>query len=456
MEADLAPPSFWLANCGDDLSPRPALTADAQADVCIVGAGYTGLWTAYHLSRLDPSLRVAVVEAQVAGWGASGRNGGWCSALFAASWSRLAHEHGLGAALALRRAMERTVDDVGEWSREHAVDIGYEKGGTLTFARSAAQLQRLEQHVREEQRFGGEDTALLSADEAAKRVRVTDSYGAMFTPHCAAIQPAKLARGLARVVERQGVAIYEQTPAQAIEPGVVRTQHGTVRADVTIRATEGYTVTLAGHRRAVAPVWSLLIVTEPLPAEIWAEIGWDRRETVTDERHVLIYAQRTADGRIAFGGRGAPYRFGSRTDGARGHTSTYKRLEHAFAEMFPAAQRVPIARRWGGVLAVPRDWMPSVGLDRATGYGWGGGYVGDGVACAALAGATLADLVLERDTELTTLPWVQHRSRQWEPEPLRWLGIRGVSTALEAADGEERRFGRPSRIAAAAGRLLGD
>ena len=454
MEADLAP-SFWLATCGDDLSPRRALTGDVQADVCIVGAGYTGLWTAYHLSRLDPSLRIAVVEAHIAGWGASGRNGGWCSALFAASWPRLAHEHGLDAALALRRAMEQTVDDVGQWSREHGVDIDYEKGGTLTFARSSAQLQRLQHHVQEDQRFGGRDSVLLSAADAAARVRVTDAHAAMFTPHCAAIQPAKLARGLAHVVERLGVTIYEQTPATAIEPGAVRTQHGTVRADFVIRATEGYSVSLAEHRRAVAPVWSLLVVTEPLPAHVWAEIGWDNRDTVTDERHVLIYAQRTADGRIAFGGRGAPYRFGSRTDGARGHASTYKRLEQAFAEMFPAARQVPIARRWGGVLAVPRDWMPSVGLDRLTGYGWGGGYVGDGVACAALAGRTLADLVLKRDTELTTLPWVQHRSRRWEPEPLRWLGIRGVSVALEAADGEERRFGRPSRIAAAAAKLLG-
>ena len=454
MEADLAP-SFWLATCGDDLSPRPALTGAVQADVCIVGAGYTGLWTAYHLSRLDPSLRIVVVEAHVAGWGASGRNGGWCSALFAASWPRLAQEHGIDAALALRRAMEQTVDDVGDWSREHAVDIGYHKGGTLTFARSAAQLQRLEQHMREDQRFGGSDSELLTAAESAERVRVTDARAAMFTPHCAVIQPAKLARGLARVVERQGVTIYEQTPATAIEAGQVPTRQGVVRAEFVIRATEGYTVRLAEHRRAVAPVWSLLIVTEPLPEHVWAEIGWNDRETLTDERHVLIYAQRTADGRIAFGGRGAPYRFGSRTDGARGHASTYKRLEHAFAEMFPAARHVPIARRWGGVLAVPRDWMPSVGLDRATGYGWGGGYVGDGVACAALAGRTLADLALKRDTELTTLPWVQHRSRRWEPEPLRWLGIRGVSVALEAADGEERRFGRPSRIAAAAGKLLG-
>src|SRR3954462_10695905 len=309
-------------------------------------------------------MRIAVVEANVAGWGASGRNGGWCSALFAASWPRLTQEHGVNAALALRRAMERTVDDVGEWSRRHAVDIDYAKGGTLTFARSSAQLQRLEEHVRTHQQDGGGYTRLLSADEVARRVRVTESYGAMFTPHCAAIHPAKLARGLARVVEQQGVTIYEQTPALAVEPGRVRTTPGTVRADVVIRATEGYTVSLAEHSRAVAPVWSLLIVTEPLPAQVWDDIGWNGRETVTDERHVLIYAQRTADGRIAFGGRGAPYRFGSRTDGTRGHRATYRRLEHAFTEMFPAARQVPIARRGGGGRGGAGAWMPSRGPRR--------------------------------------------------------------------------------------------
>ena len=449
-----AAPSLWLEQCGE-IRPRPPLPGDRQADVCIVGAGFTGLWTAYHLSRLDPTLRIVVVEREYAGWGASGRNGGWCSALFAAAWSRVAREHGRDPALRLRRALETTVDDVGAWSRQHDVDIAYAKGGTLTLALGAAHRARLERHVADERGWGGDDTELLDATATAARVCVQGAVASAYTPHCAAIQPAWLARGLAAVAEAQGVVVHESTAAVRIAPGRVDTDSGTVRADVVIRATEGYTANLAGQHRAVVPLWSLLIATEPLPAAVWSEIGWARRETLTDERHELIYAQRTSDGRIAFGGRGAPYRFGSGTTGTQGHHGTHRRLEQTLQQLFPAVRDAAITHRWGGVLGVPRDWMPSVGLDRSTGIGWGGGYVGDGVGCSALAGATLADLVLGRDTDRTTLPWVGHRSRAWEPEPLRWAGIRATAAVLDIADRTEARTGRPSRLAAVAGRLLG-
>ena len=447
-------PSLWLEQCGD-IRPRDPLPGDVQVDVCIVGAGFTGLWTAYHLRRLDPSVRVAVVERHYAGWGASGRNGGWCSALFAASWGRVARTHGRDAALRLRRALEVTVDDVGAWAREHGADIGYAKGGTLAFARGGAQFARLRAHVEDDRRWGGDDVRLLDADEASARVRYAGAVAAAFSPHCAAIQPAALARALADVVSAQGVAVYERTTARRVGPGRVETDRGVVRADVVIRATEGYTADLDGAHRAVAPLWSLIIATEPLPSTVWDEIGWQARETVTDERHVLIYAQRSADGRIVLGGRGAPYRFGSRTRGDRGHARTHARLEETLRELFPAASDAAITHRWGGVLGVPRDWMPSVGFDRGSGLGWAGGYVGDGVGCAALAGATLADLVLARESELTTLPWVGHRSRAWEPEPLRWLGIHATAALLAGADRSESRTGKPSKTAALAARLLG-
>jgi len=455
VEADLKPPSFWLATCGDDLTPRPPLPGDRSADVCIVGAGFTGLWTAYHLTRIDPRLRVVVLEEHVAGWGASGRNGGWLSALFAASWDRVAREHGTEGALRLRRALEATVDDVGKWAVEHGIDIGYAKGGTLTLARDSAQLDRLHRHVDEDRRFGGDDTELLDRERTAERIRVTGAVASAYTPHCAAIQPAALARGLARVVERQGVTVHESTTVRRISSGRVETDRGVLTADVVVRATEGYTVSLADERRAIAPLWSLIIATEPLPTDVWREIGWDRRETLTDERHVLIYAQRSADDRIVLGGRGAPYRFGSRTTATRVHGRTHQRLEQTLRELFPAARDAAVTHRWGGVLGVPRDWMPSVGFDRRNGLGWGGGYVGDGVGCSALAGATLADLVLGSETDLTSLPWVNHRGRAWEPEPLRWLGIRATAAVLAAADHSEERTGRPSRMAAAAARLLG-
>jgi glycine/D-amino acid oxidase-like deaminating enzyme len=442
-------PSLWLETCGDDLSPRPALPGATTVDVAIVGAGYTGLWTAHHLLRHDPSLRVAVLERQIAGWGASGRNGGWCSALFPAPWSRIVREYGADAARRMEAALQRTIDDVGTWCEEHAVDAHFAKGGTLSLARGPAQVARLKE--------GGADHsgAWLDAEQARARIAAAGVDGGSYTRHCAALHPGRLVRGLARVVEAQGATIYEQTAATALHPGRVVTPHGTVRAETIIRATEGYTADIPATHRLLAPVWSLIVATEPLDAATWEEIGWRDRETLNDERHLIIYGQRTADGRIVFGGRGAPYRFGSRTGGSVGHDQTYAGLERALRELLPQVAHSRITHRWGGVIGVPRDFMAAVTLDRGTGIGWAGGYVGDGVACTALAGRTLADLILGRDTDRTHLPWVGHRWRRWEPEPLRWLGVRGMTALMASADRAEHRTGRPSRRAGLFERLTG-
>jgi glycine/D-amino acid oxidase-like deaminating enzyme len=441
-------PSLWLETCDDDLTPRPALPGSASVDIAIVGAGFTGLWTAHHLLRHDPSLRVAVIEREIAGWGASGRNGGWCSALFPAPWSRIAREHGPDAARRMEAALQRTVDDVGAWCREHDVDAHFTKGGTLSLARGPAQVARLRGGL-------GHAGTWLNAEETLDRIAAAGVDGASFTRHCAALHPARLVRGLARVVEAQGATIYETTPATAIHPGRVVTPAGTVRAATVIRATEGYTADIPATHRLLAPVWSLIIATEPLSDALWEEIGWHGRETLNDERHLIIYAQRTMDGRIVFGGRGAPYRFGSRTGGSVGHDQTYAGLESALRELLPPVAQAKITHRWGGVIGVPRDFMPSVTLDRESGIGWAGGYVGDGVACTALAGETLADLILDRDTDRTHLPWVGHRWRRWEPEPLRWLGVRGMTALMASADRAEARTGKPARRAVLLDKLTG-
>jgi glycine/D-amino acid oxidase-like deaminating enzyme len=447
--------SFWLETCGESLAPRPALPGDTDADVAIVGAGYTGLWAAFHLLHHDPSLRVVVVEKEVAGWGASGRNGGWCSALFASSWQRVAREHGRDAALRLRAALQRTVDDVGRWCVEQGVDAHYAKGGTLTLARGRAQVVALREQLRSEHRYGGADVHWLDRAEAATRLAATGVDGAVYTPHCAAVHPARLVRGLARVVERQGGVVYEQTAARELSAGRVVTDHGVVRAGVVLRATEAYTADLPGSHRDLVPIWSLVIATDVIDNATWESLGWRDRETVTDGRHLLIYAQRTADGRVVFGGRGAPYRWGSRTDAGQGHHATHARLESELRRLLPQLRDVPVRHRWGGVLGVPRDWRPAVVFDRTSGIGWAGGYVGDGVGCAALAGRTLADLVLGRDTDEVHLPWVGHRWRRWEPEPLRWAGVRAMTALMASADSVESRTGRPSRRAALADRLVG-
>jgi glycine/D-amino acid oxidase-like deaminating enzyme len=415
-----------------------------------VGAGLTGLWTAYYLRQADPGLRVVVLEAEVAGFGASGRNGGWCSALFPTAWDALVAASSPGEALRLHRAMADTVREVGRVTEAEGIDAHYQRGGTVTLARSPIQLERARQSVElaRERGFGADDERLLDRDEARAMLDADGVLGGTFTPHCAAIHPSRLVRGLARVVEAAGVPVFEQTRVTEIRPGTVETDLGTVTADVVVRATEGYTPRLAGLGRETVPVYSLMVATEPLDDATWASIGLADRPTFSDGRHLIIYGQRTADGRFAFGGRGAPYHFGSRIRPSYDEEpKVFADLRHTLRGLLPQLRDVAFTHSWGGPLGIARDWAASVGLDRDTGLAWAGGYVGDGVATTNLAGRTLADLVTGRDSDLVTLPWVGHRSRRWEPEPVRWLGINAGLRAMTLADAEEGHSGRESRIA---------
>ncbi|GID28303.1 NAD(P)/FAD-dependent oxidoreductase [Paractinoplanes brasiliensis] len=416
-------PSFWLSTLGP-VTPRPPLPGDRSYDVAIAGGGYTGLWTAYYLSQAAPSLRVAVLEAQYCGFGASGRNGGWASGLFPVSEAKLARRYGPERALAMHVALAGAVDEVGRVAAAEGIDCHYAKGGTISLARSPAQLRRA-------RRANG----FLPREEAAAICNATDVLGGVYSPDCAALHPARLVRGLASTVAERGVDIYEDTRVLSLSRGSVVTDRGTVTAGTVVRALEGYTAQLPGHRRALAPVYSLMIATEPLPASDWERIGLARRETFTDERHMIIYGQRTADDRFAFGGRGAPYHFGSRVEPSYDQVpSVFESLRRTLGGMFGI--KPEIAYRWGGPLGIPRDWMPSVGL--RDGLAWAGGYVGDGVAAANLAGRTLADLIAGHETERTGLPWVGHRSRPWEPEPIRWLGINAALRATTFRDALEK------------------
>jgi glycine/D-amino acid oxidase-like deaminating enzyme len=456
--------SLWLADCADDLAPRPALDGDRDVDVAIVGAGYTGLWTAYYLAAADPGLRIAVVEREVAGFGASGRNGGWCLGVFPASREAVARRAGREAALALQRAMIDTVDEVGRVTAAERIEASYLKSGTLRLATSPAQLDRVRAAVAADRAWGlsEADSRWLEPAEATDRLGAAGVLGAGYRRHCARLHPGRLVRGLARAVEARGVRVYEQTPATALRPAgagrpaEVRTPAGRLRAEIVVRATEAYTTQLPRLRRAVVPVYSLIVATERLPPAFWAEVGWHGRETVNDGRHLIVYAQRTADDRIAFGGRGAPYHWGSRISPDYDLVPrVFGALEAALHALLPGTREAAISHRWGGPLGVPRDWYPSVGLDRAAGTAWAGGYVGDGVATANLAGRTLADLIRGQDTELTRLPWVGHRSRRWEPEPLRWVGTNALRRVASSADAVEARTGRPAWRATLLDRFLG-
>lgn len=429
------------------------LGGDATADVAIVGAGMTGLWTAHQLLQRDPTLRVAIVDRETVGFGASGRNGGWCSALLPMSLPTLAGRYGEAATRRMQEAMHATVAMVSAFATERGVGDAVHHGGTVTLARNPVQVDRLRDRLATYARFGfgDEHHRWLGPDEARQQCNATDVLGGVFTPHCASVHPARLTHAIARAVVDAGGRIHERTTVRSIAPGLLTTDRGSIRADVIVRATEGYTVEFAGEQRSVLPLYSLMIATAPLDDAVWDQIGLADRPTFHDDRHMIIYGQRTTDGRIAFGGRGAPYHFGS---SVRPEYDTDERVRHLLTtglrDLFPVLADTEITHHWGGVLAAPRDWTCSVQFDRRSGLASAGGYVGDGVATTHLAGRTLAALITgsdaDADRELARLPWVGHRSPRWEPEPLRWIGVNGARVAAGRADAAEERTGRRSRL----------
>ncbi|MGW1806679.1 NAD(P)/FAD-dependent oxidoreductase [Streptomyces sp. NPDC002078] len=453
--------SFWYADDGLPAVREP-LPGDATADVAIIGGGYTGLWTAYYLKKAAPYLRITVLEQKFCGYGASGRNGGW---LYngVAGRDRYARLHGREAAVRLQKAMNDTVAEVIATAETEGIDADIHQGGVLEVATTPAQLARLKAFHEHELSYGEKDRELYGARQTAERIRIADAVGSTWTPHGARLHPVKLLKGLAAAVEALGVTIHESTPVTEIRPKHAVTPYGTVRAPYILRCTEGFTASLKGQKRTWLPMNSSMIATEPLTEDQWAAIGWDGRETLGDMAHAYMYAQRTADGRIALGGRGVPYRFGSRTDNdGRTQQATIEALREILTRFFPALTGVRVTHAWSGVLGVPRDWCATVTLDRSTGLGWAGGYVGSGVATANLAARTLRDLVRQDSgqggrTELTDLPWVNHKVRKWEPEPFRWLGVHGMYATYRTADQRERL--RPgtesSRLAKAADRVAG-
>lgn len=450
--------SYWLETAGDDLTPRPHLEGSLRGDVAILGAGYTGLWTAYYLLRAQPSLSVVVLEAEIAGFGASGRNGSWCAPDLNISLTRLAQLHGVDAARQTQEETYRAVDEVGRVCDSEGLNAGFHRGGELVVARGSGQLPALEAAYREYERFGFADRyRWLDADAVAQRVRIAGAVAGLYTPHAAVVHPGRLVRGLARLVEARGGRIFERTPvtawreAQGRRPAALITPYGQVEAPVVVLAGEAYLSRFPPLRRQLVPIYSLIVLTEPLSPADWAEIGWANRECLASTRLSIDYLARTEDGRILFGGRGAPYRFGSPIrDAYDRHEPTHAMLREFVRRWFPRLREVRFSHAWGGPLGMPRDWHPTVSFDRRTGLASARGYIGHGVSTANLAGRVLADLILERESELTHLPLVNHRSPNWEPEPLRWLGIRYVQWALARIDAGIERTGRfPRRFSLA-------
>ena len=445
------PPSLWSE---DALRWNfPPINQRQTFDVVIVGAGYSGLWTAHHLLKSDASLSIAILDAQQPGFGASGRNGGWCSAFSPMSLEAVGAQSSRQGAIDLQRALIESVDEIGSYIVNSKIECGWHKGGTLSFARIQPQLERIKESIAMCRKFGFDESFLefITADQADSRIHIPNSLGASYSPHCAALHPAQLVDGLVRQLQTQGVQFFGSTRVTRIEPNVVtaQTPNGAVTASSRwiIRATEGFTARLPQFRRDVAPLYSYMVATSPLSEKQWGDIGWDNRETISDGRNLVIYAQRTADGRIAFGGRGAPYKFTSRIGPSFDNNDTIHALiEKSMREMFPSIADIPVTHRWGGALGVHRDWFTSALIDHTTHIASLGGYVGDGVAFSYVAAKQVAQSILSPTPVHRPLPIVNHVSPRWEPEPIRYIGINSMLRLTGRADEMEKRTGRRNRF----------
>ena len=439
----MPPTSLWWDSLPKPVQIRPSLTKDIDVDVAIIGAGYTGLWTAYYLLKKSPNIKIAILESKVAGFGASGRNGGWCSALFPVELDKLAEQSNKEKAVRMQNIMFETVDEVGNVIRNENIDAEWQKGGSYSIARDEIQLNRAIDQANhfKEWGFSDSDFTFLDQNSAQSRINASNILGTTFTPHCAAINPAKLVRSLAEIVESSGAQIFEDTKVLSFSNNKVKTSSANINTKFIVNATEGYRSDLPGLKRSSIPVYSLMIATEPLSEKVWDEIGLRNRETFADYRNVIIYGQRTKDNRFAFGGRGAPYHFGSKIDNKFDqHKPTHIELFRTLTELFPIIKDAKVTHTWGGPLSIARDWAAHASLDVKTGIASAGGYVGDGVGTANLAGRTLSDLILNKDSELVSMPWVNHKSKNWEIEPFRWIGVNGTLQLAKIADFVEQKL----------------
>lgn len=453
--------SYWLATCNDDCTPRASVDGDIAVDVAIMGGGFSGLWTAYYLLENEPGLEIAIVESEICGFGASGRNGAWCAPRFPVDPHALIARFGPQVARRICIEANAMVVEIGERLAAEQIDAEYRNTGLLTVARSDDQLKKLIGAFETYRSLGLTDNAqLCSAEQARELVNATNLTGGLKFAEGATIHPGKLVRGLARRLEEKGVRIFERSPVTGIERGAhaaLVTATGRVRARRTVVAAgEAYLTAMPSFQRSVMPMSSMIILTEPLTAAQWDAIGWVGGESLSSPVNVKNYLTRTSDGRILYGSRGAPYLYGSRIpDKATRDAETFAWMEDCLLDWFPALTGISVTHRWGGYLGVPRDWMPSVYFDKDDKIAWLHGYTGRGVSTSALCGKTLAGAITGRGAALETLPFYRKHSARWEPEPFRWLGVRYVQNALARMDNAEVR-GRSQPLDSSLAKFLGD
>lgn len=462
--------SHWMEQADAKPATNSDLLPEVKQNLVIAGAGLTGLWTAYYAKKRFPNWKISIVEAQQVGYGASGRNGGWMSTLLPGNGSvyakaaKKAGKDGQAEVSKLQRAVIDSIYEALDVMSAEGIDADQKQGGQVLYATIPAGLQRIARARKTALTLGyrAHEVQILNEDELSKEVSVDKAIGGIKYSHTVSLDPAKLCLGLRDSLLAMGVSIVERTRVEEIEKNLVKTDRGPIITEHIVSALESYTPEIADDfpglgKSSLVPINSSMIVTNQLPQDVWNGLGWNQGQGLMDSSHTFIYAQRTADDRIAIGGRGSPYKFASGFSGdGQVDSHTVKGLKDKLHTMFPSVD-FAVEHTWRGTLGVTRDWCAGIFYDPLNQIGAARGYAGHGITSTHLAGKTLVDRISGGQSELSKLVWNDHDSGRWEPEPLRWVGIHTMYRLLGIADDYEqkRNLDETSLLARFAGKIAG-
>ncbi len=419
--------SFWLGL--QEYSPGSPLSCDIETDVVIVGGGFTGLSTAYHLKKQEPDIKIALLESQVIGFGASGRNAGFNMTLFGLTLSITALRFGKSKAKESHLYMERAVDLLRDLIKELNIDCDYEHPGFLRVATSEKYKKRILHELELVDTLGISGIKWIEKDQVQDEVRSPQYLGAWWEPRSGILNPAKLARGWKEIITSLGVDVYEQTPVLEITqqgPKIrIEAPGGCITTDKVVLATNAYSHLIPKTRSKQAPAWTYIVLTEPLTDKHFSQIGWQNRQGIEDARNLVHYYRLTADNRLLMGGRDVSLSYGKDMDHDY-NEQTFSELEADVREIFPPLQDIKFTHRWGGPVSITVDMAPAMGYLGGKQMVYSVGCMGHGVSMTHLNGKTAADLILEKQTELTDVFFVNRRTLPWPPEPIRNLTGRAI------------------------------